>query len=84
MLWNPRPAYPAEARRQGWEGIVKVRLKVGSDGRVIEARVATSSSHATLDQAALSALQRWRFAPRSLGSSVQEFVQEVVFRLDPR
>jgi protein TonB len=81
-VWNPRPAYPSSARKAGWEGCVEIALEVGSDGRVIQARVLSSSGYEILDRAALDALSRWRFAPRRSGSSLKTIHQEVVFRLE--
>lgn len=81
-IWNPRPAYPSSARKAGWEGCVEIALEVAPDGRVIRARVLSSSGHGILDRAALAALGRWRFAPRRPGASMKTFHQEVVFRLE--
>jgi protein TonB len=60
---NPPPRYPAAARRRGVEGTVLVRLKVDGRGRVLDAEVLRSSGSKLLDEAAASALRRWRFTP---------------------
>lgn len=49
--------YPPEALEQGLEGEVIVLLDIDARGRVAAASVASSSGHATLDDAALRAVQ---------------------------
>ena len=57
-----QPLYPDASRRIGEEGVVVVRVVVGIDGRVSEARVVKSSGFERLDKAALTrALTKWRF-----------------------
>jgi protein TonB len=46
-------AYPPEARLNGWEGEVVVRVEVDAGGRVSAVSVARSSGHAALDEQAL-------------------------------
>ena len=59
---NPPPPYPLVARRQGMQGTVLLDVVVATDGRPIEVRVATSSGHALLDDAAATTVrERWRF-----------------------
>jgi protein TonB len=60
---NAPPDYPAESRRRGEEGVVRLRLHVSAEGRVEQADVLASSGHPTLDRAALAAARRWRFRP---------------------
>ena len=58
-----QPTYPASERRAGAEGVVRVAVVIGTDGRVraVERLSATSDAfwHATERQA----LTRWRFRP---------------------
>ena len=62
------PIYPEAARRAGIVGTVMVQALVGKDGRVAEARV--TQSIPALDQAAIVAVQQWRFKP-AMGSASQ-------------
>jgi protein TonB len=62
-LKNPPPAYPRASRRLGEQGTVIVRVFISSQGLPEKAEVRTSSGFARLDQAALEAVQRWRFVP---------------------
>jgi protein TonB len=62
-LSNPKPDYPAEARRERQEGVVLVSVEVGADGRAGEVSLGRSSGFALLDAAAVEAVRRWSFAP---------------------
>jgi protein TonB len=68
-LHNPRPAYPAPARRQGWEGTVRLRVRVTEDGRAGQVDIHRSSGYDPLDEAALDAVRRWRFTPAQRGDT---------------
>lgn len=50
--------YPAEARRQHWEGRVVVRAVVQEDGEVVDVQVVQSSGYSVLDEDALNVLRR--------------------------
>ncbi|MGE0386428.1 MAG: energy transducer TonB [Gammaproteobacteria bacterium] len=61
---NTQPPYPPTARRMGQEGSVVLALLVGADGKVIEAKVDSSSGFPALDDAAVKeASRRWKFIP---------------------
>jgi periplasmic protein TonB len=60
---NPPPAYPGEALARGEAGTVLLRLSIGLDGRVERVEKLRSSGFPTLDDAAMSAVARWRFQP---------------------
>lgn len=62
-LKNPPPGYPRISRRNGEQGTVIVRVFISTQGAPEKAEVRTSSGFARLDQAALEAVQRWRFLP---------------------
>lgn len=81
---NAPPAYPAESRRRGEEGLVRLILRIGPDGRVMQAEVETGSGYPALDRAALDAARRWRFRPATqAGLPVQATLTTGVhFRLD--
>jgi protein TonB len=57
------PPYPEQARQQGVEGTVVVRLTVKADGAPSDVRVSKSSGHSALDGAAVAHVRRARFAP---------------------
>lgn len=66
-----KPAYPAQAARNGDSGTVTLALLVGVDGRVTGSRIERSSGFRELDRAALSALSQCRFKPAMLGDMAQ-------------
>lgn len=57
------PEYPSISQRLGEEGTVILQMLVGTDGKVTDSRVATSSGYERLDEAARRALSRCRFEP---------------------
>jgi periplasmic protein TonB len=63
VLAQVKPEYPAEARWKRIEGLVLVRLVIGTDGRVEAGSVRVVRSVAALDGAAIAAMERWRFSP---------------------
>ncbi len=59
-----QPEYPPTSRRLGEEGSVVLQVYVGTDGKVADGKIQTSSGHKRLDEAALRhALRAWRFTP---------------------
>lgn len=63
MISGAPPRYPVESRRRKEQGTVELALVLGLDGKVETISVAHSSGFARLDQAALDAVRRWRWAP---------------------
>jgi protein TonB len=74
---TPLPSYPTAAREQGLEGMVILGVLVGVNGRAVEIAVRTSSGARTLDDAAVDAVTRWRFAPAREGRKAVESWVEV-------
>ncbi len=66
-LNNPAPVYPLFARRQGWSGVVLLRVLVTQEGVVGDIEIKKSSGRKILDEAALKAVKHWRFLPAQLG-----------------
>ena len=60
---NRPPAYPREAALRGEHGVVVLLIHVSDYGVATGADVAASSGYASLDQAALEAIRKWRFRP---------------------
>lgn len=61
------PVYPPRCLRMGIEGLVKVRVLVGENGRVQEVTIGKSSGETALDNAAMEAVRDWRFEPARHG-----------------
>jgi len=55
--------YPPQARRQGQQGRLMLRVQVLADGRCGELELLQSSGYDTLDRAALESVRNWRFVP---------------------
>ncbi|QJR11072.1 hypothetical protein DSM104443_02143 [Usitatibacter rugosus] len=66
-LNNPAPSYPAYAKRAREQGVVMLRVRVDASGGVEGIEIHKSSGSQRLDDAALAAVKRWRFAPARMG-----------------
>ena len=72
---NPKPDYPNEARKKGYQGEVVLRTEVLSNGRVGKIEVKSSSGYKILDRSALAAVKQWKFNPAKEGEqSVSSWV----------
>lgn len=80
---NPKPLYPREAKRKGYEGEVLLRVEVLSNGRVGEVEVKRSSGYELLDRSAMIAVKQWKFIPAKKGETpVPSWVNiPIVFQL---
>ncbi|WP_294394112.1 energy transducer TonB [uncultured Sphingomonas sp.] len=74
MPGNPPLKYPAAARMRRQEGVVRLRLLVGTDGRVADISLAQSSGSDLLDKAAMEVVRRWRFHPPTRDGAAVEGV----------
>jgi len=81
LVSKAEPVYPAEALRQRMAGTVKVHVIVGANGAVEKAELL--SGPLLLEEAALRAVQQWRYEPTTLGSEAIEVEEDitVVFRI---
>ncbi len=68
-LSNPKPPYPALARRRGETGTVLLRVRVGPEGDAQQVELKQSSGYPRLDQSALETVPRWRFVPARRGET---------------
>jgi TonB family protein len=73
---NPPPTYPDAARRMRREGVVRLLVTVESNGLPSSITISSSSGHQTLDEAAINAVQNWKFKPGEInGTAVQSKVE---------
>jgi protein TonB len=81
-----RPVYPESARRAGIQGTTLLRIHIERDGRVSDVSVERSAGHQALDEAAASAVRRWRFEPAadSAGPVSMRALVPVEFRIGDR
>lgn len=79
-----QPAYPPASKRDGEQGAGVVEVLVLPNGRVGDARIASTTGFERLDRAAiLEAKQSWRFKPATrAGEAVAQWYKvRVVFKL---
>lgn len=62
------PVYPQAARQKGYEGLVLISVEILENGSPGQLLVKKSSGYEILDQAALSAVRKWKFVPASKNS----------------
>lgn len=62
-LQNPKPIYPPVSKRLGEQGLVVHSVLIGTDGLPVNAKLVKSSGFDRLDQAAYTAVMRWRYVP---------------------
>jgi TonB family protein len=81
LLRKVEPGYAAEALRAGIEGTVRLRILIGTDGRVLNAWLI--SGHPLLYASAYQAVRRWQFEPLRVGHDPVEayHVLEIQFHL---
>ncbi len=83
-LNNPPPVYPKSARSNNVQGMVTLEVLVSESGAVKKIDIEKSSGFGILDNAALSAVQKWRFIPAHRGSEIVEakVIVPIEFRLN--
>lgn len=79
---NPRPEYPRLAREAGWEGTVVLLVEVMPDGKTGTVALHQSSGYSVLDEAAVGAVQSWRFMPAMDGNFPIVSVVKLPVRFD--
>lgn len=76
--------YPRLARKKGWQGKVKLELRVEGSGHLSHIRLIQSSGYASLDDAALKSLRKVAFLPEArnwLQGTHYDIVVPVEYRL---
>jgi periplasmic protein TonB len=85
ILAKIEPQYPEDARRAGIEGTVAVRIEIKDNGQTGKISVVRSAGLASLDMAAIQAIEHWQFIPAQdaeSGRAVSCYTTiSVVFRL---
>ncbi|MGZ5526573.1 MAG: energy transducer TonB [Methylomonas sp.] len=66
---NPKPKYPGIATSRGWEDTVRLLVKVSAEGDSEEVTVQHSSGYDVLDEAAIEAVEKWKFIPAKRGET---------------
>ncbi|SHJ56033.1 energy transducer TonB [Propionispora hippei] len=85
ILSDPSPVYPPAEKKAGVQGTTTLRIEVQENGLPGSISVAKSSGSAALDEAAVAAVQQWRFVPaknRQTGNAISCFINRpIAFRL---
>jgi len=84
VVQNTQPAYPREARDEGREGTVVLRVTLDAQARVTGVELLASAGDRRLDRAAERAVRDWTFAPAlEEGKPVEASLRvRVQFRLE--
>ncbi len=82
LIKQVKPVYPADAKAEGVEGLVRLNVRIDKEGLVVETEVERSPD-ARLSDAAVEAVSQWIYAPTLLnGDPVEVFtVVDVNFTL---
>lgn len=77
------PAYPQRAKQAKLEGKVTMAVTIRPDGTVADVQVLESSPPRLFDQAAVQAMQRWKFRPKIVNGKpeAQRARQTIDFKL---
>ena len=79
-----QPDYPAFEQRGGMEGVVKVRVLIGTDGRVKAVEQVSSASPGFFAETRQRALAKWRFKPATRDGVPYESWQVMTVRFEIR
>ena len=75
LVSGPQPAYPPLARTARVQGVVKLQAIVDADGSI--AHLSVISGHPLLVNAAMDAVQHWRYEPAVLDGRAVAIVTEI-------
>ncbi|MCD2323603.1 energy transducer TonB [Sphingomonas sp. IC-56] len=75
-----QPEYPSGELRAQRDGVVVVRIRIGTDGRVKEVHQVSATSPAFFEATRRQALSKWRFKPATRGDVPQESWKQITAR----
>lgn len=79
-----QPDYPAREQRRGVEGVAKVRVLIGTDGRVKAVELIHADSPGFFEETRRRALAKWRFKPATRGGVPEESWKVMTVRFEIR
>jgi TonB family protein len=82
LLSSPPPDYPQLARRAGLQGVVRLQVRMKTDGTLVVEKVLEGEP--ALVEAATSAIQQWRATPEQFGGRKVEVISTVTFNFQLR
>ena len=77
-----QPDYPASEQRREVEGAVRVRVLIGTDGRVKAVELVSTDSPGFFEETKRRALAKWRFKPATRGGVPEESWQVMTVRFE--
>jgi protein TonB len=77
-----QPDYPAREQRGGIEGAAKVRVLIGTDGRVKAVELVSTDSPGFFEETKRRALAKWRFKPATRGGIPEESWKVMTVRFE--
>ena len=78
----PRPVLPPDVRVDKFQSVLKLQIRIGKDGHVMDATVV--SGDPVLASAAVEAVKQWLYRPTLLNGEAVEVVTEVEVQFSPR
>ena len=82
LIKSERPPYPKEARQEGREGTVVLRMTIGTNGDVENVNIQESSGSPDLDESAAQSVKTWQFDPATFGDEPISSVVDLPVRFD--
>jgi len=77
-----QPDYPAREQRSGVEGVARVRVLIGTDGRVKAVELVSTDSPGFFEETKRRALAKWRFKPATRGGVPEESWKAMTVRFE--
>ncbi|MGH6695404.1 TonB family protein [Sphingopyxis sp.] len=77
-----QPDYPAREQRGGIEGAAKVRVLIGTDGRVKAVELVSTDSPGFFEETKRRAFAKWRFKPATRGGVPEESWKVMTVRFE--
>jgi TonB family protein len=75
LIYQPKPAYPSQAKKARIQGTVRLEVVIDKDGKVQDMKLL--NGHPILAKAAMKAVSKWRYQPSLLRGEPVEVVTEV-------
>jgi len=76
-----KPVYPMQLKRDGTTGLVALTCVIDEKGEVLSVKV-SRSSHPGFDNAAMEALQKWKFKPAKKDGKAVKVKVTIPFRFN--
>lgn len=71
QVYTTQPPYPPKARELGVEGVVRLQVRIGTDGCPRDVKIVRTSGRSDFDLSSVNTVQReWRFRPARTAAGV--------------